>query len=878
LGPAARFEGREALVKLNVNGADVEVDDRFAASPLLWVLRDVLGMHGTKYGCGIGFCAACTVLIDGRNTKSCQTPAGRAAGKAVTTVEGASGPVVDAVRDAWHRGNVVQCGYCQGGQTLAAAALLEADRAPDDAAVGRWMNGNLCRCGTYPRIREAIGQASATLAAGRDPERLAAVRELEMQPLTPEELADPVHPYVRIHPDGTVVAYSNQIEMGQGAHTGLATIVAEELDADFASVRVVNAANGATPGGDVYGTPAGGGFIQLTGASTSTKGFWDRYRLAAAQARARLVAAAAQTWGVPAEEVEISSGVVSHRSGKSAGFGDLAVRAAQLPVPGSVQPKDPGQYKLIGREGLLRVDAPGKILGKTRFTIDVALPRMLTAVVLHPPKFGATAAAVDDRAALAEPGVTAVVRIDEGVAVVGETFDDVQRGLRALAVDWDEKNAERRSSEELLAEHRRLVESGEQAVVARQDGDVEDALARAAHVVDAIYELPYLAHAPMEPNNAACRMGDDGILEVWAGTEGPEYTRMAASAAAGIEKDRVRVHVPFAGGSFGLHSTSGRDPVSEAVQVARALDWKYPVKVQSLREEEFKSGRYRAMAVHRVRASTDAQGRVTAFHQQIAAEPTSPNMPFAVDFLFKDGVDYMTTSGAVDGPYALPNFKLETTNVQTGVPIMVWRSVGNSHTEFARESAIDELAIAAGRDPVDLRRELLTDNPRTLRALELAADRAGWGTPLPEGRARGIASSSFLSHSAQVTEISLDDRNRVHVEKITFALDCGITVNPDLVRAQVEGGLIYALGAAAWGEVVLAEGGQIVTQNFDRYPVMRMQSVPQIDVFLIESGEPPSGVGEVSVPTAAPALTNAIFALTGTRIRRLPLTRTIKIY
>jgi isoquinoline 1-oxidoreductase beta subunit len=253
-------------------------------------------------------------------------------------------------------------------------------------------------------------------------------------------------------------------------------------------------------------------------------------------------------------------------------------------------------------------------------------------------------------------------------------------------------------------------------------------------------------------------------------------------------------------------------------------------------------------------------------------------MPLAVDFLFKDGVDYMTTSGAVDGHYAMANFKLETTPMQTGVPIMVWRSVGNSHSEFARESAIDELAAAVGRDPVDFRRDLLADSPRTLRALELAADRAGWGTPLPDGRARGVACSSFLdSHSAQVTEVSLDSSNRVHIEKITFALDCGIVVNPDLVRAQVEGGLIWALGAAAWGEAVLGDGGEISTTNFDRYQVMRMRSVPRIDVLLIESGEPPTGVGEVSVPTAAPALTNAIAALTGTRIRRLPITKTIRV-
>ena len=268
------------------------------------------------------------------------------------------------MRDAWHRGNVVQCGYCQGGQTLAATALLETDRSPDDTAISRWMNGNLCRCGTYPRIRNAIHEAAGTLAAGRDPGQLAAVPEQEMPPLTPGELADPVHPYIHVHDDGTVVVYSDQIEMGQGAHTGLAAIVAEELDADFASLRVVNAANGAKPGGgDVYGTPAGGGFIQLTGASTSTKGFWDRYRLVAAQARARLVAAAAEAWGVPPGEVEIDSGVVSHPSGKRAGFGELAARAARLPVPDGVQPKEPGQYKLIGREGRLRVDAPGRSSG-----------------------------------------------------------------------------------------------------------------------------------------------------------------------------------------------------------------------------------------------------------------------------------------------------------------------------------------------------------------------------------------------------------------------------------------------------------------------------------------------------------------------------------
>jgi len=865
-------------MKLVVNGSDHEVDDRHAKTPLLWVLRDVLGMYGTKFGCGAGFCAACTVLVDGKNTKSCQTPLDRVVGKAITTVEGAAGPVTDAVRDAWYRGNVVQCGYCQPAQTLAAVSLLESNPAPDDAAIDSWMSGNLCRCGTYPRIRAAIHTASETLSEGREPARLTASEPIEDGTLTEEELVDPVHPYVRIRADGTVVAYSSQIEMGQGIHTGLATIVAEELGAKFEQVRVVNAANGRGPNGDVYGNPDLGSAFQLTGASNSMKGIWVRYRLAAAQARARLLAAAAEAWKVPADEIEVDGGVLRHASGRQATFGELAAAAAQLPVPDGVAPKDPSDFKLIGRDGRLRVDAVSKILGATRYTIDVSAPGMLSALVLHPPRFGSTAASIDDAAALAERGVIAVVPIAEGVAVVGETIADAQRGLRALSVEWDDSQAERRSTAELLAEHRRLLESGEDAVTARDDGDVDAALAAAAATIDGTYTLPYLAHAPMEPNNAACRMRDDGVLEVWVASEAPEYVKMNASSIAGIDKEQVEVHITFAGGSFGLHSSAERDPTAEAVQIARALDWKHPIKVQSLREEEFKVGRYRAMAAHRVRAGVDADGRLTAWHQQIVAEPTSVNLPFVRDVMFTNNVDFFTTTGAVDPPYAVENFRLESTNFQSRIPTMVWRSVGNSHTEFARESAIDELAIAAGRDPVDLRRELLAGSPRTLSALELAAERSGWGSPLPEGRGRGISCSGFLGHSAQVTEVSLDDRGRVHVERIVFALDCGRNVNPDLIRAQVEGGLIWGLSAASWGEIVLGEGGDIVTQNFDAYPVRRIRSVPQMEVHLIESTEPPTGVGEVSVPSVAPALANAIAALTGTRVRELPFSKTIKIY
>jgi isoquinoline 1-oxidoreductase beta subunit len=866
-------------MKLSVNGAEVDVDDRHAKTPLLWTLRDVLGLHGTKFGCGAGFCAACTVLIDGHNTKACQTATERAVGKHITTVEGASGAVVNAVRSAWHRGNVVQCGYCQPAQTLAAIALLESNPAPDDEAINAGMSGNLCRCGTYPRIRAAIHDAAATLAAGEDPGPLTAPTTPEVGRLTPEQASDPVHPYIRIGEDGTIVVLCSQIEMGQGAHTGLATLVAEELDADLSSIRVLNASNGTGSwNGDVYGNPAQGGFFQLTGASSSMQGFWIRYRQAAAQARARLTAAAAENWQVPIAEVEIDRGIISHRGGRTATFAELAAQAERMPVPDDVSPKDPADYKLIGRQAVIRLDSAGKILGTTQFTIDVSLPGLLTALVLHPPRFGAKVASVDDRQAVSETGVIAVVPIETGIAVVGETLADAQRGLRALNVEWDDSDAETRSTAELQAEHLRLLETQEGSTISTDEGDVETALAAAESTIDVIYTLPYLAHAPMEPNNAVCRMRDDGTLEVWAGAESPEYTRMSASEAAGIDKGEVEVHITFAGGSFGLHSAASKDPTSEAVQVARALDWKYPIKLQSLREEEFKTGRYRPMAAHRVRAGTDARGELTALHQEIVTEPTSVNLPFVRDIMFKDNVDFFTVTGAADHPYTFPNFRLQSTNFESKISTMVWRSVGNSHTEFARESALDELAIASGRDPVDIRRTLLADSPRTLRALERAAEASGWGSPLPEGKARGMASSGFLGHSAQVTEISLDARQRIHIDRVVVALDCGIAVNPDLIRAQVEGGLLFGLSAAAWGEVVLGEGGEIVTQNFDRYPIMRIRSIPAIELHLIDSIESPSGVGEVSVPLAAPALVNAIAALTGTRIRTLPINNTIKVY
>ena len=610
-------------MKLVVNGAEVEVDDRHAKTPLLWVLRDVLGLHGTKFGCGAGFCAACTVLIDGRNMKSCQTATERAVGKAVTTVEGASGPVVDAVRDAWHRGNVVQCGYCQPGQTLAAVSLLESNPAPDDAKIDEWMSGNLCRCGTYPRIRAAIHEAAGTLAAGDDPAPLVAPPDLELHRLTPDEMADPVHPYVRIHEDGTIVAYSSQIEMGQGIHTGLATIVAEELDADFDSVVVVNAANGGGPPKDVYGNPDSGGALQLTGGSNSMKGFWVRYRLVA---RPGASAARGRSGGALGRarrrgRVRDAASCATRAAGRRRSRSSPRVRSGSR-FPTASSPRTLSDYTLIGGAAAarrLRAEDP------RHHPVHDRRQRPRDA-----DRGGAAPAAVRrDGRLRGRPGGAGRARGHRGRRDRGgrrrgcaKRSPTRSEGYARLIVEWDD--SARRAAQLRRAAGRAppLAGIGRGARWSRATtATPTQVLADAPTVVDGTYTLPYLAHAAMEPNNAACRMREDGVLEVWASTESPEYARMSASEAAGIDKDQVEVHVTFAGGSFGLHSSSERDPTAEAVQIARALDWKHPIKVQSLREEDFKTGRYRAMAVHRVRAGSRRERSA----DRAATSRSSPN-------------------------------------------------------------------------------------------------------------------------------------------------------------------------------------------------------------------------------------------------------------
>lgn len=850
-------------MQLDVNGEVREVEDRHSATPLLWVLRDVLGVHSVKFGCGGGFCAACTVLLDGRAVKACQMQAGKAVGLPVVTAGALRGPRARAVRDAWYAGNVVQCGYCQPGQQCSAVALLGKNPTPDDAAIDTAMAGNLCRCGTYPRIRAAIHQAAEALAASVIDEPAEWEREVPPTPQFTTAAFNPgsdIDAYLTIAADGTITVACSQIEMGQGAHTGVATIVAEELDADLSQLRVVHAANNPSR----YGNTALGGAQQLTAGSTSTGVFWERYRQVAAAARARLIAAAAAAWNVAAAEIDIRHGVLTHPAGHRAGFGEFARAAAELAVPEGFVPKQRAEYRLIGSEGILRVDSPAKILGTAQYTIDVTWPGMMTALVLHPPAFGAKVGSVDDSAARAVPGVVGVVTIGRGVAVVGKTYYDAYLGCRALHVDWDDTDAELRSSDELLAEHLQLAGSPSPGAVAYSSGDLPAAMAAATRVLETTVDLPHVTSAPMEPNNAVCRMRDDGVVEIWSGSQAPDAARRLVSALLDVPLERVEVHVTYAGGGFGLRSADDQSCVVEAAEIARALDWKYPIKVQSSRQEEFKSGGLRSAAAVRIRAGVDEHGTIVAWEHRIVTQPVLETT---------DGVDPLLIEGAVSHPYELPNQHIEMVEHHSGVPVLTWRGIGTVPNDFARETLIDEIAEATAKDPIELRRELIADT-RTRRVLDLLIDRAG---PVAEGRSRGVAvSAAFGTPSAQLIEISEDERGRIRIERVVLVADPGTTINPDMVRSQLEGGIVFGLSAALWGQITL-RNGEVVQQNFDQYQIARMRNMPDIDVHLASTDADPGGVGEVSVSTVAPALVNAIAALCGTRIRSLPITKSVQI-
>jgi len=653
--------------------------------------------------------------------------------------------------------------------------------------------------------------------------------------------------FVEITPDGVVSVWVSKSDMGQGVRTALPMILAEELEADWSKVRVIQA--DAHPR---YGNMG-------TGGSSSVSSLWEPLRKAGAQARELLVAAAAQRWGVAPDECRARSGAVEHQaSGRRFGYGDLVQRAALLPVPESPRLKEASEFRLIGTD-VAGVDTRAKVTGRAQYGMDVVVPGMGYAVIARCPVFGGTLQGCDPARALTVPGVLKVVEIPSGAAVIATNTWAAIQGRQALECRWDEGPAARLSSTDISRRfHDRALMAG---ALARNDGDAPGAIASAARSVEATYEAPLLAHVTMEPMNCVADTRPDRC-EIWSPHQAPDWAGQEVARALDLTPEQVTVHTTLLGGGFGRRFLP--EEVIEAAQLSRAAGM--PVKLVFTREDDIRRDWYRPMSVHRLAAGVDGDGRVTSwFHRVVTPSIGEQRWPGSV----ANGLDMDAVDGAADLRYHIPNVRVEYCMMNTPVPVSWWRSVYASQTCFANECFLDELAAAAGRDPVELRRELLAGSPRHLAVLNLAAEKAGWGSSAP-GRAQGIAIHHFFSDAivAEVAEVSITN-GTLRVHKVTCAVDCGVAINPANVRYQIEGAVIDGLGAALYGEITV-ENGRVKQSNFNDYPMLRMPEAPVVEVHIVPSTDVPRGVGEPGLPPIAPAVANAVSRLTGNRVRKMP--------
>lgn len=672
--------------------------------------------------------------------------------------------------------------------------------------------------------------------------------------------------FIRIGTDGMVTVIAKHVEMGQGAYTGLATLVAEELDAAWSQVRV----EGAPADARRYNNLAFGPF-QGTGGSTAIANSWEQMRKAGASARAMLVSAAAAQWKVPASEISVSEGVISHGAHKAT-FGELVPAAALLPVPADVTLKSPQDFKLIGKHAP-RKDSADKVNGRAQFTQDVHLPGMLTAVVAHPPRFGATVKSFDASKAKAIKGVVNVVQIPTGVAVLAHDTWSAKKGRDALKIVWDESRAFKLGSDEILAQYRELAQ--QPGRVAHNEGDAGATLAHSDRVLRATYDFPYLAHAAMEPLNCVVRIGENEC-ELWYGAQFQSIDQSSIAALLKLQPEKVKINMLYAGGSFGRRASKDADYVLEAVQIARASKSRAPIKMVWLREDDMKAGYYRPAFHHALEASLGADGMPTGWRHRLVGQSILAGTVFE-GMMVKDGIDAVSVEGAANLPYGIPALRVEL-HTPTGNPVPVhwWRSVGSTHTAYSTETFIDELAGSAGQDPVAYRLALLGKHPRHAGVLTLAAEKARWGQQLPAGpagtrRGRGIAvHEAFGTYVAEVAEVTVGADGSFSVDRVVCAVDCGIVVNPEVVRAQLEGGVGFALSAALHGAITLKDGA-VEQSNFHDYAPIRINEMPKVEVHIVPSAEKPTGIGEPGVPPLAPALANALAAATGKRVRSLPI-------
>lgn len=665
--------------------------------------------------------------------------------------------------------------------------------------------------------------------------------------------------FIRIAPDNTVTVLIKHVDMGQGVTTGLPTIVAEELDADWSQMRTAFAPADAK----LYNNLAFGP-VQGTGGSTSIANSWDQLRRAGAAARAMLVKAAAKQWGVAPDTVTVAKGVLT--SGTHSGtFGEFAEAAAKLPVPSEVRLKEPKDFTLIGTK-LPRLDSATKTDGTATYALDMRRPGMLTAVVRRPDRFGATVKSFDATAAKKVPGVVEVVAVPSGIAVLATNTWAAIQGRDALAgLVWDETKAETRGSAALFDEYAKLAKTP--GLPAARRGDAAKGLERAAKIIEAEFSFPYLAHAPMEPLNCVIEKTGEGVT-IWTGSQFQTIEQAVTAGILGVKPEQVKIESLYAGGSFGRRANPPADYVAEAATILKAIEGRAPVHLVWTREDDIKGGYYRPMFYHSVRAGLTADGKIAGWDQRIVGQSFIVGTPFEA-FIIKEGVDGTSVEGASDTNYAINDFRVDLHTVKVGVPTLWWRSVGHTHTAHVVEVMIDELAHAAGRDPVDFRLELLQDKPRHAAVLKLLAEKAEWGGKPGAGKGRGVAlHESFNTVVGSVIDVSVVE-GRIKVERVVCAVDCGIAINPDVIAAQIEGGVGFGLGAALHDEITL-DGGVVEQANFDTYVPLRMSEMPKVEVHILPSANPPTGIGEPGVPGVAPALSNAIFAATGQRLRSLP--------
>lgn len=669
--------------------------------------------------------------------------------------------------------------------------------------------------------------------------------------------------FLRIDPNGTITAIAKHFEMGQGTTTGLSTIVAEELDADWAKVQVEWAPADASKYNNIFWGP-----MQGTGGSTATANSYMQLRQAGAIAREALKQAAAKRWSVPVTELTTANSMITHAaSNRKISYGELTRDASQIEITGEPVLKSAKDFKLFGRH-IPRQDSPAKTDGSAIFAMDVRLPNMVKAVLARSPRFGGKVKSFDATETLKIPGVLKVLETSRGIAVLAKDSWAAKQGRDALEISWDDSQAETRSSADILTDYAKLADTP--GAVFKKNGDAASELSTGMLDFEASFEFPFLAHAPMEPLNAVAHI-HDGMCEIWAGSQFPTIEQATAAAIAGLKPENVHIHTVYAGGSFGRRATPTADYIAEAVEIAHKLGDGTPVHLFWTREDDIQGGYYRPLNLHKVKAKLDDQGNPHAWEHKIVGQSILTGTAFE-QFLVKDGIDATSVEGISDSPYPVTHMQGELHSPTSPVPVLWWRSVGHTHTAFAAEVTIDALARKAGRDPLDYRLMLLKDHQRHHDVLTLLKQKSRWGKPLGKNQGRGIAiHESFGSVVGHIVDITLNEENELSIDHVTSAVDCGLAINPDIIRAQIEGSIAFGLSAMMQLAITL-EDGYVQEDNFPSYDPLRMSQMPAVEVHIVDSSkDTPTGIGEPGVPPIAPAVINALASINGTYITKLPL-------